>query len=123
MVKFTEMDQQITLQMQLEENTGPIVLINKFNVASEDVDQFIQAWTTDCGYITKQSGFISTQLHRGIGNSCTFINYAIWESAEDFKRAFTSPTFQANLKFYPSSMETAPHLFQKLAVPGVCVGC
>ena len=30
----------------------------------------------------EQPGFISTQLHKGIGGSATFINYAVWESAE-----------------------------------------
>ncbi len=123
MLKFTEMDRQITLQQQLEEEVGPVILINKFNVPPEDVDKFVQAWAHDCSYVKTQLGFISTQLHRGIGESCTFINYAVWESVKDFKQAFTSPTFQSNLSLYPSSLETAPHIFQKVAVPNVCVGC
>jgi len=47
---------------------------------------------------TRQPGFISTQLHRGIAGNSVCINYAVWESTEHFKRAFTNPEFQAKLK-------------------------
>ena len=121
MPKFTEMDERVTLQMQLEENVGPVVLINKFNVAPEEADALVKAWVDDCFYMKEQPGYISTQLHRGIGDSCVFINTAVWESAEDFKQAFNSAEFKAKLTAYPSSTETAPHLFQKVAVPRICV--
>jgi hypothetical protein len=39
----------------------------------------------------QQPEFISTQLHRGIGDSRVVINYAVWESTVYFKRAFTNP--------------------------------
>jgi hypothetical protein len=32
-----------------------------------------------------------------------FLNYAIWESMADFKRAFFNPEFQARLAKYPPS--------------------
>lgn len=116
------MDERVTLQMQMEENTSPVILINKFNVAPEDVEALVEAWTDDAAFMREQPGYISTQLHRGIGNSCVFINYAVWESVEDFKRAFNNPEFKAKLSHYPSSMESSPHLFQKVAVPRICVG-
>jgi hypothetical protein len=50
-----------------------------------------------------------------------FVNYAVWESTEHFKRAFGNPEFQSKLKDYPSSAVASPHLFQKVAVPGICV--
>ncbi|MEH2407430.1 antibiotic biosynthesis monooxygenase family protein [Nostoc sp.] len=121
MLKFVEMDKLVTLQMQLDENISPVILINKFNVAPEDVDALIKAWVDDSAYMKEQPGYISTQLHRGIGESCVFINYAVWESVEDFKRAFNNPEFKAKLSHYPSSAETSPHLFQKVAVPRICV--
>jgi heme-degrading monooxygenase HmoA len=46
----------------------------------------------------QQPGFISTQLHRSIAGSSVFVNYAIWETVDDFKRAFTNPEFQAKMK-------------------------
>jgi hypothetical protein len=48
MLKMVEMDENITLGAQLEENDGrPLILINKFNVKPEDVDQLLRAWVAD----------------------------------------------------------------------------
>lgn len=116
------MDERVTLQRQMEENLSPVILINKFNVAPEDVDALVKAWADDAAYMKEQPGYISSQLHRGIGDSCVFINYAVWESVEDFKRAFSNPEFKAKLSNYPSSIKASPHLFQKVAVPRVCIG-
>ena len=41
MIKFIEMDENITLPDQMEENVGPVILINKFNVKSEVIDQLV----------------------------------------------------------------------------------
>ncbi|MEH2182277.1 antibiotic biosynthesis monooxygenase family protein [Nostoc sp.] len=120
-MQFTEMDERVTLQMQMNKNVGSIVLINKFNVAPEDADALVKAWTEDALYMQEQPSCISTQFHRGIGESCVFINYAVWESVEDFTQAFNSPDFKAKLSRYPSSTVASPHLFQKVAVSRVCV--
>ena len=40
---FAEMDERVTLQMQMEENISPVILINKFNVALEDVEALVEA--------------------------------------------------------------------------------
>jgi len=85
------MDEMITLSAQMEQNVSPVILINKFNVKSEDVDQLIKAWAADAAYFKQQPGFISAQLHRGIRGSCVFINYAVWESTQQFKEAFYRP--------------------------------
>jgi len=69
----------------------------------------------------RQPGFISTQLHRAIGESPTYLNYAVWESTAAFRAAFTHPEFLAKLSTYPRSAVASPHLFQKVAVPGICV--
>ena len=49
-------------------------------------------------------------------------NYAVWESKAYFRVAFTHPEFRAKLSAYPASAVASPHLFQRVAVPGVCVG-
>jgi heme-degrading monooxygenase HmoA len=95
MIKLIEMDEKVTFSSQMEENVGPIILINKFNVNPEDVDQLLKAWAADAAYFKQQPGFISTQLHRGIGGSCVFINYAVWESTEQFKEEFNRPEFKS----------------------------
>ena len=114
------MDEKVKLLTQMEENVAPVILINKFNVKADQVDQFLAAWTTDAQIMKRQPGFISTQLHRGIGGSSVFINYAVWESTEDFKRAFNNPEFQSKLSQYPTNTMASPHLFRKVSVPGIC---
>lgn len=42
-----------------EENVGPVILINKFNVKPEEVDQLLRAWAADAAYFKSQPGFIS----------------------------------------------------------------
>jgi heme-degrading monooxygenase HmoA len=121
MVKFAEMDDKVTLFAQMEDGGGPVVLINKFNVDPGEVDQLIQAWAADAAVMQRMPGYISTQLHRGIGGSCVFLNYAVWESTRHFKQAFNNPDFQSRLAHYPSSAVASPHLFRKVAVQGVCV--
>ena len=123
MLKMVEMDENVTLAAQLEEqkNGQSVILINKFNVKPEDVDSLLKAWAADAAYLKQKPGFISTQLHRGIGGSCVFINYAVWESVEHFKQATSDPAFRSALARYPDSTVASPHLFRKVAVPGICV--
>lgn len=121
MPKFAEMDEKVTLFAQMEDRGGPVVLINKFTVDPGDVDQLVKAWAADAAVMQRQPGYISTQLLRGIGGSCVFLNYAVWESTQHFKEAFNNPEFRSQLGHYPSSAVASPHLFRKVAVPGVCV--
>jgi hypothetical protein len=62
------------------------------------------------------------QLHRGIGGSGTFFNYVVWESAEHFKQAFNKPQFRSSMTDLLPNAIMSPHLFKKVAVPGICVG-
>lgn len=101
-----------------------IILINKFNVDPDGVDQLLEAWASDAAYFKQQPGFISTQLYRGIGGSSVFINYAVWESTDLYKNAinkYLSSETQSQLVKYPDSAVRSPHLFKKVAVPGICV--
>jgi hypothetical protein len=60
MVKLVEMDEKITLSDQMEEkNVGPVILINKFNLQPEEVEQLLQAWAADAAYFKSQPGCIS----------------------------------------------------------------
>ena len=101
-------------------------MINKFNVEPNKVEQFLKDWGEDATNFKQQPGFISTQLHRGIGKSSVFINYAVWESMEHYKKAVNkilfSPESQSPLlKYDDNSLVISPHLFKKVAVPGICV--
>jgi heme-degrading monooxygenase HmoA len=116
-MKFEEMDATAPLAKQLQDPYGgSVVLINKFTVALEDRDALVAAWANDAAYFKQQPGFISAQLHRGIGESPVFLNYAVWESVEAFKAAFGRPEFRRRLAQYPDSVVASPHLFEKVAV-------
>ena len=119
--QLREMDERVGFMSQLGDDDGPIVLINKFNVAPDEVDALLAAWSDDAAWMKQQPGYISTQLHRGTGGSSTFINVAIWESARALGRAFGSPEFQERIGHYPESAITSPHVFKKVAVSGICV--
>jgi quinol monooxygenase YgiN len=122
MAKLIEMDERVTIFAQMEENVGPVILINEFSIDPEEFDQFLKGWTTEAEKFKEQPGFISTQLHKGIGGSSTFINYAVWESTEHFKRAVNKVMDpQDRMSAYPPSTVASPHLFKKVAVPGICV--
>ena len=121
MAKFIEMDDRVKLSSQLEEDVGPIVFVNKFSVNPEDFDEFLKAWEADAAYFKSQPGLISSQLHKGIGASGTFINYAVWESTAEFKKAVNKTDFRTRLSNYPASTIISPHIFKKVAVPGICV--
>ena len=121
MPRLSEMDERVTLRAQMEQEVGPVVLINTFTVDPDDVERLVGAWASDAAVMKRQPGFISTQLHRGIGGSSVLVNYAVWESVDAFRRAFSNPEFQSKLAAYPASTVGSPHLFTKVAVPGICV--
>jgi heme-degrading monooxygenase HmoA len=120
MVRFEELDDRVSFVQQLGEAVGPVVFMNVFHVDPDDVEEFLASWTVDGELMQRQPGYVSTQLHRGIGGSTTFVNVAVWESVEDMRNAASSPEFQASLNSYPSSAVASPHLFTKVAVPGIC---
>lgn len=126
MTKFVEMDDRVKFKDQIEEKImGSVILINKFNVDQDKIEQFLKDWAEDATRFKQQSGFISTQLHRGIGKSSVFINYAVWESIEHYKKAinkilFSSQSQSPFLKYDDKSLVISPHLFTKIAVPGIC---
>ena len=127
MAKFVEMDDKVKFKDQIEEKImGSVILINKFNVAQGKVEQFLKDWGEDATNFKQQPGFISTQLHKGIGKSSVFINYAVWESIEHYKKAINKILFRSKsqsplLKYDDESLVLSPHLFKKIAVPGICV--
>jgi heme-degrading monooxygenase HmoA len=121
MLHIRPLDPAFPIDRQLGLDVGPVVLVNLFVLEAADEQAMLQAWKEDAQFMQRQTGFISTQLHRAIGSGCTYLNYAIWESNAAFRAAFSNPQFQAKLSVYPSSVVASPHLFQKVAVPGICV--
>ncbi|MBS9721975.1 antibiotic biosynthesis monooxygenase [Tianweitania sp. BSSL-BM11] len=120
-MQMKPLDPAFPIQQQLGlSHEGPIVLGNLFTIDAADEDAFLAAWAVDAAYMKAQPGFISTQLHRALGSSPAYFNSAVWESLDAFRAAFTNPAFQAKLTDYPASAVASPHLFQRVAVPGIC---
>jgi heme-degrading monooxygenase HmoA len=115
------LDPTFPIDRQLAVDAVSVVLMNIFTLDRADEQSFLRAWQDDAAFMKQQPGFISTQLHRALGDSPTYMNYAVWESTNAFRAAFTHPEFRANLSSYPSSAVASPHLFRKVAIPGVCV--
>ena len=121
MPQMRPLDPAFPIDRQIEIDAGPVVLVNLFTLDRADEETFLKVWQDDADFMKRQPGFISTQLHRAIGESPTYLNYAVWQTTADFRAAFSHPEFRAKLSAYPSSAAASPHLFQKVAVPGICV--
>jgi heme-degrading monooxygenase HmoA len=121
MARLRPLDPDFPIERQLGIDTGPVMLVNLFTLDKADEQSFLQVWQDDAAFMKRQPGFISARLHRAIGESPTYLNYAVWQSTADFRAAFTHPEFRSKISAYPASAVASPHLFQKVAVPGICV--
>jgi heme-degrading monooxygenase HmoA len=119
-VQFRELDDRVPFANQRGESGGPAVFMNTFHVAPDDVDGFHGGVEGRWRVHAETAGLISTQLHRGIARSTTFIKIAEWESADAFRAAATNPEFRATLSRYPDRAVASPHIFTRVAVPGIC---
>ena len=121
MSNMRPLDPAFPIERQLAVDATAVVLVNIFTLDKADEQTFLQAWQDDAAVMKRQPGFISTQLHRALGESPTYLNYAVWDTTADFRAAFMHPEFAAKRSAYPPSAVASPHLFQKVAVPGICV--
>lgn len=120
MLDIQPIDPQVPIRQQLGAEAAPVILVNLFSVAPEEAEALVAAWEHDANWMKRQPGYISTQLHRAIGGSAVFMNYAVWESVAHFRAAFTHPDFARALDAYPASAVARPHLFERVAVPNLC---
>ena len=116
MLQIKPLDQNVPIFQQLNTEVSPVVLVNFFQVAEEDIPALLVAWAADANWMKQQSGYISTQLHQGIAGSTAFMNYAVWESVAHFRAAFNHPDFKQALAHYPATAVASPHLFTRLTV-------
>ena len=115
------LDPAFPIDRQVAIDASPVVLVNVFTLNAADEQSFLKVWEDDAAFMRRQPGFVSTQLHRAIGESPTYLNYAVWETTAHFRAAFAHPEFRSKISACPASVVSSPHLFQKVAVSGVCV--
>lgn len=85
------MDPSFPIERQLAVEASPVVLVNIFTLDKADETTFLEVWQDDAAFMKRQPGFISTQLHRALGDSPTYLNYAVWETTDAFRAAFSQP--------------------------------
>jgi len=120
-MKFVEMDPNTTLARQLAStDESPVILINRFHVPGSADREFLDHWQEDAQYMLTH-GCLSGQLHQGTEGSGSYVNVAVWENAQTLARAFTSAEFQQLVNRYPDTCTVSPHVFRRIAVPGVCI--
>ncbi len=122
MLKHVEMDARQKLADQFADpSDAPVILINLFDVDPRDADHFKRAWAEDATFFKRQPGYISAQLHHGIGNSSMWLNYAVFENAKMFGATTRQPEFGPLRGIYPDSATARPNLFRRVRIPGICV--
>lgn len=122
MIDLVQIDRDVSFLDQLKDDVAPAVLVNIFQFSGEHLQEVLDAWVRDADFMKKQPGFISAQLHKGVAGSNMLLNYALWSSTEDLRRAFISDEFQSYLKKYPQGVTASPHVFQLVGVSGICEG-
>jgi hypothetical protein len=121
-VQFRELDDRVTFASQLADSGGPMVFITRSRSLQRTWTGSWKRGRPMGKFMMRQPGFVSTQLHRGIAGSTTFINVAEGESVEAFRAAASNPEFRSSLSRYPDSSVASPHIFTKGAVPVICGG-
>jgi heme-degrading monooxygenase HmoA len=122
-IELRDIDPSIPFLAQLQglDDGQPITLVNTFVVPEGGIDKVIDVWRQDSMIMKAQPGFVSAQLHRGIGDGRVLTNVAVWESLTSLRNAFMSEEFQNTLPLYPDGSLAFPVVMRREAVPGVCV--
>lgn len=124
MLKHVELDPSRKMDEQFADTSSlPTILVNVFTVDDvKEHEAFKKAWAKDAAFFARQPGYISAQLHQGIHGSKMFLNYAVFETTAAFAATTKQPEFKPLRAVYPDSATAHPHLFRRLAIPGICVG-
>jgi heme oxygenase (mycobilin-producing) len=91
-----------------------VILINPFEVPAGREDECLAMWDEVAEYLRKQSGFVSTKLHRSFSPDARFrfINVAEWESQEQFQQAMASDGFRRLSAGISEAFTSYPGLYE-----------
>jgi quinol monooxygenase YgiN len=120
MAKLENLDPTTPMFAQFSEKTGPIVLANVFVVPKDKSESFLSHWKKQAELMKAQPGFVSLQMHQGTAGSQLFMNVAVWESTEALAKGLGNPEFQALSAQVPDDIVSYAHIFEKIAVEGLC---
>jgi heme-degrading monooxygenase HmoA len=101
--------------------SGPVTLINSFQVPVGRDQDFHLLWEHTSRYFTGRPGFRSLRLHRAVSDDATYrwVNVARWDSEADFRAAHATEAFRRVVtapgwEEFPSS----PVLYEEVTVVG-----
>lgn len=82
-----------------------VTVIVAYQVNTEDVERFMNAWDKAQAHLKKQKGFVSTTLYRAESANpyFRFVNVAEWQDADHFRSA------TQNAHFIEASGQLAPY--------------
>ncbi len=69
MPQLRPLDAAFPIDRQIMIDASPVVLVNVFTLDAADEQTFLRVREDDAAFMKRQPGFISTQLHRAIGQS------------------------------------------------------
>jgi heme oxygenase (mycobilin-producing) len=97
----------------MDAGSGPVVLINLFEVPPGADEGFIAGWERARDILAAQDGYRSTALHRSLGADAEFrfVNVAEWASPAAFQAATGHPDFPGRDLPFPAH----PGLYQVVA--------
>jgi heme-degrading monooxygenase HmoA len=122
MVVFEEFEDGVTFFGQFQSSTGPVVIVDMLIARPGKKDEVLKAWTIDSEKLRKLPGLISVQMHEGVGDSNTFFNIAVWESAQALLDGVTDKNFAiGDSEDYPDGTVCRRLLTRRMAVKGVCL--
>ncbi|MEK7775064.1 MAG: antibiotic biosynthesis monooxygenase family protein [Candidatus Zixiibacteriota bacterium] len=91
-----------------------VIAINPFEVPEGKEKEALATWEKFAAYFCKQSGYISTKLHRALGPEAKFhlVSISEWESPEHFMKALQNPELQEIVAIAPKDISYYPGLYQ-----------
>ena len=119
MVRFSELDSTTPFLTQLEESTGPVVLVNVFEVEDGDFDPVIEVWAKDAGDEDSARVCLGATTSRDSrepdAGQCRHLGVN-----RGSRSGFCPARIPGDSSEYPDGTSASPHLFVKVAVEGVC---
>jgi heme oxygenase (mycobilin-producing) len=95
-------------------DSGPVTLINVFEVDTAHVEQFLASWRERAEFMSRQPGFRSFRIHQALSPGARFqlVNVAEWDSTDALGAATSRDEFQ-------SSARESVEKFGVTAYPGI----
>lgn len=85
---------------QIDSDTGPVTLVNIFEIDSAKLELFFAEWHRRAEFMTRQRGFRSLKLHRAVAPDARLqlVNVADGNSAEALHAATAQQYFQQSTR-------------------------